>query len=548
MRSCRNSTKRARGLFAGSAFLALVLTCSLAGCKSPSKRLVEPDATPRAKPPTGDTGDSGDSAAVPGEKAYETAKKTESTYWAVVDRGTAVADGFDVLRKHECTRCHEIDEQEGHGRAFDCVSCHVFMKGLPQDTRRYNKLTAKHGKAIIDGYVEKIVHQLVIPNLDQISNRVRPEWIGEFLPAPYDVRPSFDESMIRNQLTKPEIQKLVRYFAAIATDAPDPYAEGYVPRSLPPKPLQAWIDKGKALFVEKACNTCHTFGNVNFGYDAKYLLEMKETTQLAPNLRFARDKVRPDKIVDWIIDPQAVVPAATMTKLEISREEAAQIASYLFYGDAKLIAEPVDAKALLQPPPMPDRDVSWEEAKKETLGHVCVHCHMNDQEKDTGPGNRGGLGYPGIALGFRTYERSMWGAEDKDTKRRYSVFQKRPGEKRPRIIEALLVRRVENLRDDVPPFEDRKVPGWGGSPRLGMPLGLPALSDEKIGILMKWIERDCPGQDKVTGKPGFTDGFLVPDGPIEKNTGCELRAPADPPPSWSSKPRGGAKPADKPAK
>jgi len=507
---------------------------------------MEPDGAPKATSPAASTAGGTDSTATPDEPAYETARKTEGAYWTTADRSAAITAGVEVFHKHQCTRCHEIDGQPGIGRPFDCVSCHVFMHNLPSDKRLYDQLTAKHGKEIIDRYVEKIQHELVIPNLSQIARRVRPEWIGEFLPAPHDLRPSFDESMIRNQLTKPEIDKLVRYFAAMG-DTLDPFAEGYQPAPLPPRPLPAWLEQGKALFKEKACNTCHTLGNVDFGYDAKYLLEMKETTRLAPNLRFARDRVRPDKIVDWITDPQAVVPAATMTKLEVSREDAAKIAAYIFYADPELITEPVDVKALLQPPPPLDHDVGWAGAKEETLGFVCVHCHMNDHEKDQGPGNRGGLGYPGIQLGFRTYERSMWGAVDKDTNKRYSVFQRRPGERLPRVIEVLLVRRVENLRDDVPPFQDRPVPGWGGSPRLGMPLGLPALSDERIATLMKWIDDDCPGPEKVTGKPGFTDGFLVPDGPIEKNSGCELRAPADPPPSWSSKPRGDAKPAEQPA-
>jgi hypothetical protein len=197
------------------------------------------------------------------------------------------------------------------------------------------------------------------------------------------------------------------------------------------------------------------------------------------------------------------------------------------------------------PPPPVDRDVDWEEAKEKVIGHVCVHCHMNDHEKDNGPGNLGGLGYPGIGLAFRTYERIVWGAVDKDTGRRYSVLRRRPGERLPRIVEVMLVRRVENRRDFLKPFEDRAMPGFGKSPRLGMPLGLPALSDEQIAIVMKWIEQDCLGQERVTGKPGFTDGFLVPDGPIDRNQGCELRPPADPPPRWSSRPRAAKPPPGK---
>src|SRR3972149_4850714 len=73
---------------------------------------------------------------------------------------------------------------------------------------------------------------------------------------------------------------------------------------------------------------------------------------------------------------------------------------------------------------------------------------------------------------------------------------------------------------------------WGGraAPRgegvMGMPMGYPSMTDEELGILRAWIEQGCPGPTAVTGKPGFTDGFLVPDGPIRGNPGCQLRRPA----------------------
>jgi hypothetical protein len=34
-------------------------------------------------------------------------------------------------------------------------------------------------------------------------------------------------------------------------------------------------------------------------------------------------------------------------------------------------------------------------------------------------------------------------------------------------------------------------------------------------------------------KTAINDGFLVPDGPLKKNKGCELRGPEAPRPTWS---------------
>jgi hypothetical protein len=36
--------------------------------------------------------------------------------------------------------------------------------------------------------------------------------------------------------------------------------------------------------------------------------------------------------------------------------------------------------------------------------------------------------------------------------------------------------------------------------------------------------------------PGIADGFLVPDGPIEVNSGCGVRLPSETRPAWSTQP------------
>jgi len=158
---------------------------------------------------------------------------------------------------------------------------------------------------------------------------------------------------------------------------------------------------------------------------------------------------------------------------------------------------------------------------------------MNDHEKDTGTGNQGGFGYAGKGLALRTYEMAMRGALLPGGKR-YSVFQALPGEKWPRALETMLIRKVENRRDLVPAFADRDRPAHDQG-LLGMPLGLPAMTDEEIAILRRWIEAGCPGPTRVTGKAGFTDGFLVPDGPAARNHGCAVRAPEEPPPAWATR-------------
>jgi hypothetical protein len=178
------------------------------------------------------------------------------------------------------------------------------------------------------------------------------------------------------------------------------------------------------------------------------------------------------------------------------------------------------------------RPVAWEEVKERVLGRICVHCHMNDYEKDKGPGNKGGFGYAGVGMAIRTYESLVWGAEG--AAGRYSILVSRSGEPYAPIVMAMLRRRVEAARDQVPAYEDHERPSYSPNDLPGMPLGLPAMSDEEIGIVERWIEDGCPGPARVTGMAGIYDGFLVPDGPIGKNKGCELRPPSKVRPAWTT--------------
>jgi len=454
-----------------------------------------------------------------------------SPSWTDADRSAAIAAGENAIASHQCTRCHTIGELPGAGRPYDCVSCHVFIKGLKPGQKLYEKIAAGNGVAILDRYIRNIQHLLEVPDLTGIARRVRPQWIAGYLASPHDLRPLLDASMIRNKLSADEIQTLVRYFTASA-DAPDPYAAGYVAPAPLPRPDAAGLARGKELFSQRGCPGCHTFGNQDFGVSADTLEKARSLALMAPDLRWVRERTRPDVIVDWILDPASIKPGTKMAKMVVSRQEAELIGGYLMYGDPGPLEKPADAEALMTLPPAADRKVGWAEVKGKVLGVVCVHCHMEDFEKDTGPGNKGGFGYAGIGLGFRTYEHTVWGAIDPTTGERYSVLVPRPGETLPPILDAMLRRRVENRRDLTAPFHDTTLVDYGDG-RLGMPLGLPAMNDEQLGILRAWIEQGCPGPTGVTGRPDKDDGFLVPDGPIAKNQGCELRAPADPPPKWS---------------
>ena len=124
-----------------------------------------------------------------------------------------------------------------------------------------------------------------------------------------------------------------------------------------------------------------------------------------------------------------------------------------------------------------------------------------------------------------------------DPSTRCSVLEPREPGGVPPIIEAMMRRRHEELRDFVPAMHDHERPDYPDASVLpGMPMGLPHIPDEEVALVRTWIAQGCPGPTEVTGMPGITDGFLVPDGPIEVNTGCGVRAPSEERPEWSTHP------------
>ncbi len=448
--------------------------------------------------------------------------------WEAATKEKAIADGKAVMIKHECRRCHEIDDLPAASRPNGCTSCHLWLSGLKPDDKQYKDIVSKYGEPIIQRYQRNIVHLERVPDLTGVGKRVRAEYIDSFLHEPYDQRPTLEESMFRHKLTDAEIRQVARYFAAIA-DAPDPWAPGWVAPTAPAKPDAARLEEGKKLFLGKGCVACHTYGNLATGMTRETLEAARAANALAPNLRFAKDRTRSDVIVSWLMAPQAITPKTTMPASGLTVGEAEAIRDYLWFGDPEL--KPAPATYELKPPALLERPVPYAEMKEKVLGKVCVHCHMNDYEKDTGPGNHGGFGYAGIGLALRTYESMVNGAVGPDGKR-YSIFQPRPGEAMPHVLVVMLQRRIEEQRDHVPAFGDYERPSYPKG-MLGMPIGLPSMDDDAMSILATWIAQGCKGPTAVTGRPEVNDGYLVPDGPLKKNEGCELRGPEKPRPAWA---------------
>ena len=183
-----------------------------------------------------------------------------------------------------------------------------------------------------------------------------------------------------------------------------------------------------------------------------------------------------------------------MPTFAISAEDAALLADYLLFGDVAWddrVREAAPAEV-----PLLDRPVTFDEVYDEVIGRVCIHCHMNPEANggEGGPGNTGGLGFEGSGLDLESWEGLLRGVR-RDGEWRSILESPAPGEP-PLLLASVLRRRTEAARDLRLPYADAPDATEAVGPdlnALGMPLGLPPLSDEHVSLVKTWLAQGAPG-------------------------------------------------------
>ena len=393
------------------------------------------------------------------------------------------AQGRAVMERAQCTRCHDVSGAEGIKNAerdFHCVDCHTWILGTRGDAAAIAK--QRETFPDWDRYLENIVHFIELPDLGTLTRRVDPTFVRRYLDGPFDLRPHLEESMIPLRLSAPEKDAVVAYLTELAGDAVK--AGSAKAETLTPER----VDAGRTAFVSAGCPTCHLVGNAPLmGLNAAFYTAMKARARLAPNLRYVRERIPRARLVRFMRSPQAIDPQSPMPAQAITPQQAESIADYLLAGPIHLSGAPKHARPTVQ---TLTRKVTYDEVHDEVLGKICVHCHMDPASNngDGGAGNNGGLGYAGLSLNLETYAGVKAGLVRNG--KRESVVEGSP----PLLLDALLRRHDEALRDYRPPFGERAEPGTPTSAeRPGMPLGLPPLSAEQLALVKTWLAQGAPG-------------------------------------------------------
>ncbi len=389
--------------------------------------------------------------------AHSTSTAPEQARAEVHAKGDA-ARGEALTQAFECGRCHEGAELAQSPLEQHCGACHMeIMEG------RFKAPKAELAKwqPVVEPYRD-------IPSLQGSGQRFKASWLVSFLMAPHDVRPHLEQSMPRLALTEEQATDIAAF---LTKGAPAPVQRD---------PLMGGnLAKGRALMEQKGCPSCHVMTGVPAFATQADVKSADERTRrgvlLAPDLRFARERMPRESAIAWIRDPSSIKKSTLMPQTSLSAEEARDIAAYVF--DTPLEAAP--KRAMPARLPVLSRPVRYQEVYDGVFSKTCVHCHGDPQvaRGDGGPGNTGGFGFKPRRLNLASYSALLGGMVDTEGER-VSAF-KPTADGTPHLVAALLARQAE---------EAGAKPG----PVRGMPLSLPALSAEQIQLVESWIAQGRP--------------------------------------------------------
>jgi len=171
-----------------------------------------------------------------------------------------VISGRALVRRQNCVGCHEI---EGDGGDF-------------------KKLVADPS--------------LGPPLLTPEGAKVQPEWLYAFLQGPITIRPWLAVRMPTFGLDDARLNGVIRYFGATA------HSIGQF-RTYDQKQITELAGPGHDMFVLLKCQSCHVLGTIPAD---------RPPDNLAPDLRMAHERLQPEWVLQWLINPQRIQPGTRM--------------------------------------------------------------------------------------------------------------------------------------------------------------------------------------------------------------------------------------------
>ncbi len=181
---------------------------------------------------------------------------------------------------------------------FNCQACHILEGegGAIQPTIKEWLMTYS-GRS--EAEADAVTTSFSPPNLIGEGKKVHSKWLFEFLEEPSVIRPWLKVRMPTFGFGESELNTLVKYFNAL-DDEEFPFAKEPDTTLTPEEVLSA-----QRLFSKEYldCAQCHIVGDQ---------LPGGSPDRWAPNFALAKKRLKPEWIVEWLKNPQELLPGTKM--------------------------------------------------------------------------------------------------------------------------------------------------------------------------------------------------------------------------------------------
>ncbi|MBI2618717.1 MAG: c-type cytochrome [Ignavibacteriales bacterium] len=178
-------------------------------------------------------------------------------------------------------RMQDIESGRRLSVRYNCIQCHTLED---------------RGGSILVKYEDPGLGPPPLP--ESQGAKVQEQWLHDFLKNPSVVRPWLKLRMPSFQFSDTEIGQIQKYFLGMSH-------QDFQIRDYAATPVKTrYLAPGKYLFDLYQCAKCHPSGSAN--------LSELSASDLAPNLALASSRLKPEWIVEWIVDPQKLQPGTRM--------------------------------------------------------------------------------------------------------------------------------------------------------------------------------------------------------------------------------------------
>ncbi|HUO57477.1 MAG TPA: c-type cytochrome [bacterium] len=178
---------------------------------------------------------------------------------------------------------------------FNCRGCHLIEA---KDKSIDAMLSQGQGGRILQMFKnESVDYSMGPPNLNTEGAKLQVDWFHDFLMGPHPIRPWLHIRMPSFHWTDEKISAVISYFN-YKDDQVFPFKSAETTHLTGEDLAQA-----KALFNDSKCSKCHIIGNK----------VPPDLSSAAPDLLNVHKRLKPDWVVEWLKDPNAIMPDTRMT-------------------------------------------------------------------------------------------------------------------------------------------------------------------------------------------------------------------------------------------